>query len=376
MLKGFKIKCFQSHLDTVLEFDPGVNVIFGLSQSGKTAILRALSLLVTNRPLGGRFFPDSAGKRGATELDLILMEGDKIGLRKEISLSKEGKKEVRSSAYSLNDDVEPYRAFGDRVPDQIENKLNLSDLNVQKQFDEPFLICSSPGEVARVFNRVTRLEKVDQWSSELTRQVNTCRSEVKILESQQAETEEGLKKYENVLEIEREVQRAEKLEAKRDSIEAQIISIEKLIEEILSRQENLLQLQDWLSVEGLYREAEGLLKAKKSREEEAEALSILVNNLSELKEDKEYYQSTVTAMGMVEEGLQLIEDTRGRKEEHKQVERLLAKLEQVHSEIGAIKQEKEEFASEYALILKELGRCPTCFSIIDDQKMEEIIRRI
>jgi len=376
MLKDFRIKCFQSHSDTALEFDSGVNVIFGLSQSGKTAILRALSLLITNRPLGARFFSDSVGKKGATELDLTLIEGDRINLKKEISLSKEGKKEVRSSAYSLNDDVDSYKAFGDKIPDQIETKLNLSDLNVQKQFDEPFLICSSPGEVARVFNRVTRLEKVDQWSSELTRQVNTGRSEVKILESQQTETEEELKKYEDVLEIEREVQRAERLETKRNSIEIQIIEIEKLMDEILLKQKDMLLLQDWLSVERLYQGAEKLLEARKSREEEFKALSILANNLSEIKEDKEYYQAIVTAKDLVEEGLQLIKDTREKKEECRQVGQVLSKLEQIYSEISVIKQEKEGFVSEYALILKELGKCPTCFSIIDKQKMEEIIRKI
>jgi len=55
MIKYLQIQNFQSHKDSLLEFDPGVNVIVGSSDSGKTAVIRALRWLVWNRPSGDAF---------------------------------------------------------------------------------------------------------------------------------------------------------------------------------------------------------------------------------------------------------------------------------------------------------------------------------
>ena len=52
MLKSLKIRNFESHRNTQLNFHPGVNVIVGESDQGKTAILRALEWVLFNRPLG------------------------------------------------------------------------------------------------------------------------------------------------------------------------------------------------------------------------------------------------------------------------------------------------------------------------------------
>ena len=39
MIKSIQLKNFQSHRDTTLRLSPGVNVIVGDPQNGKTAIL-------------------------------------------------------------------------------------------------------------------------------------------------------------------------------------------------------------------------------------------------------------------------------------------------------------------------------------------------
>ena len=46
---------FQSHKNTSLEFDRGLNVILGNSDSGKTAILRAIKWALYNEPQGDYF---------------------------------------------------------------------------------------------------------------------------------------------------------------------------------------------------------------------------------------------------------------------------------------------------------------------------------
>src|SRR5665647_764854 len=80
MIKSLEIHNVQSHKDTFLEFDPGVNVIIGSSDSGKTAILRAIKKVVFNRPLGDSFISNWAKEyfiRITTSEDTITRSKDR-----------------------------------------------------------------------------------------------------------------------------------------------------------------------------------------------------------------------------------------------------------------------------------------------------------
>jgi exonuclease SbcC len=52
-IEKLKIKNFQSHHDTEIEFGPGINVITGTSDAGKTGILRALMFVLYNQSDAG-----------------------------------------------------------------------------------------------------------------------------------------------------------------------------------------------------------------------------------------------------------------------------------------------------------------------------------
>ena len=52
MITKIEIKNFQSHKDTMIDFDKGINSICGESDNGKTAIIRAIRWVIENRPLG------------------------------------------------------------------------------------------------------------------------------------------------------------------------------------------------------------------------------------------------------------------------------------------------------------------------------------
>jgi len=158
-MKTIKISGFQSHKDTQLDLDPHVNIIVGQSSSGKTAIFRAIEWLNTNRPLGKRFI--SHGENEA-KVKIDDVEGVK---------SDKGKTTYKVGLDTFDS--------GSNVPDLVVQKLNLSELNIQNQLDEHFLITSSPGEVARTFNRILNIEKVDEYVSKLTTQINTTNTIIK-----------------------------------------------------------------------------------------------------------------------------------------------------------------------------------------------------
>ena len=54
-IKKLSLRNFQSHRETDLEFSPGLNIIVGPSDQGKSAIIRALRWLFYNEPRGTGF---------------------------------------------------------------------------------------------------------------------------------------------------------------------------------------------------------------------------------------------------------------------------------------------------------------------------------
>jgi len=148
VLRTIELENFQNHRATKLDLSPGVNVIVGPSRGGKTAVLRALRWLVENRPSGDEF-----RRHGA--------EGEKTSVAVETS---EGHFVWRSRGPTANHyclDQETFTGFGQDVPAPVAEALNLGDLNVQHQFDTPFLLFDSPGQVARYLNRVVSLDVID-----------------------------------------------------------------------------------------------------------------------------------------------------------------------------------------------------------------------
>ena len=69
--------------------------------------------------------------------------------------------------YSLND--EAFASFGQNVPENISAVINMSDNNYQNQFDNPYLLFSSAGEVAEVLNKSIGFEKISLYLSKVNK---------------------------------------------------------------------------------------------------------------------------------------------------------------------------------------------------------------
>jgi len=154
MIHSLKLSNFQSHKNTELEFHPGVNVIIGDSRSGKTAILRALNWNRYNKPSGLAL--NSYWNRDKKNIkepfqSIVKFENCEI---------------IRGRSGSFNgyvfDSGKTLEAIGQDVPEEVEKIWNMSEVNIQKQFDTPFLISESAAEVARFFNKTIKLDKIDK----------------------------------------------------------------------------------------------------------------------------------------------------------------------------------------------------------------------
>jgi len=218
MIKQLRIQNFRSHKDTKLEFVKGVNCIVGAPDSGKTNIIRAINWVLTNRPLGFRFHSNFT--KDPTVVDIDFEDGHQISLIKSKS----------ESGYVCNE--KEFRAIGSDVPDEVSKISNLTELNLQTQMDKPFLICESPGEVAKVFNRVSKLEKPDLVIASLTTDINSKNKQIKILSVEKTEFEEKLKRFENLPQMKNDLNEIEQIENKRQKIKNEIDELFSIIENI------------------------------------------------------------------------------------------------------------------------------------------------
>lgn len=180
MIKSIELTNFQSHRDTRIEFDAGVNAIVGLSDSGKTAILRALNWVINNKPSGADF---QSHWGGDVSVVLTLSDGQQI-------------KRVRtksSNEYWLG--TQCFKAFGQDVPAEIRAVLNFAEINNQFQQDGPFLLSSNPGEVAQYLNQVVRLDGIDRAASHVRKLLDAARRGVQTEEARIAELHNTLEDY-------------------------------------------------------------------------------------------------------------------------------------------------------------------------------------
>lgn len=224
MLNSLKIQNFQSHKKSFLKFVPGTNVIIGRSDSGKSAIKRALALGTQNQPSGTSFCSWWGGDTDVT------IKNNSDTIRRIRGKSK--------NQYFLND-IE-FKAFGQTVPEEIKAALQISDINIQGQFDSPFLLTESAGEVAKHFNKLANLDKIDSSQAFIKSKLAKLSSNKKTEEANIEKYTENLKKYTNLEKLEIEVEVLEQIKndhlnlcknvQKITSLQTQIEATEKDIE--------------------------------------------------------------------------------------------------------------------------------------------------
>ena len=154
--KRIRLRNFQAHEDTVFELHPGINVITGLGDSGKTSIKRLIHWIQTNRPIGDRFMSHFANGE-ATEGTIEFDDGA-------VTHTKDAK---NGSVYTVSGWEEPFRKVKTSVPDAAQALFRMEDINFQGQYDKPFLLTMTKGKLAKLFNRVASLDAVGDWLYQL-----------------------------------------------------------------------------------------------------------------------------------------------------------------------------------------------------------------
>jgi len=223
-IKKLQIKNFQSHKDTTLAFDEGLNVIVGSTNTGKSAILRALKKVIRDTPSGNNFV-------NVDEKECVInvtTENDTITRR--IAVSSNG--DTKTNEYILNGVL--FAKFGKEVPIEIINALRMSeidfdtiklDLNFADQLEGPFLLTSPPSLKAKVLGKLTGVDVLDRSIIQTNKYLRQLSGEIKNYTGEIQKLEKELSEFIDIQKCDEELNNLKQLLNK---VEQDILLLEKL----------------------------------------------------------------------------------------------------------------------------------------------------
>jgi DNA repair exonuclease SbcCD ATPase subunit len=329
MIKKLRMKGFQSHADTRIEFDEGVNVIIGQSDSGKTAVLRALDWVLNNRPQGDDF------RREGDDLTLVtavLTDG----------LVRRWKRKTVENAYSLGKEgpeYQEFKAFGASVPDEIAKTVNMQAVNWQRQLDSPFLLSETAGEVARRLNEIVKLDAIDRGMSRVDSLSRKTQAQIKALQDDVSQTEEQLKSFEYLDQMEKDV--------------GVLVTLESKLHQMMSDSNEISAIFElWQDTEQEIEEASRILKAEKD-----------LKQLRSMMEHKEVLLEKVNRLQTLGNAI---------KQHNKQRKALLHILEASDevAELSQMAEQQTQLSVKYILIqqvIKSIDRHQTSITALDNE---------
>jgi exonuclease SbcC len=352
MIKKLIIENFQSHEKTELNLDPGVNIITGASQAGKTAILRALYWLLHNRPSGDRI--RSSFAKGATKVMVETSEGDSIWHVKDDKIN----------SYALGNEV--FDKIGRDIPDMVQRALRISELNVQKQLDEPFLVTSSAGEVAKTINRITRLEMVDNWVTDLTQNINSINREKERLEVEIETSIEKIKLYRILVDLQPLLDRGEdnqialgSLSMKRNNITDLIDKIQKTIR---NRSRDLFLRDQFQTIIGKYSDIQAEIDKRTERVKVARSALKAYRDTQRLKSASELIGKAVA----IEE----------QKVSLGQKSKIITEIKFAQQNMFRLNTQRNGALITLQKAMQDFKVCPTCLQPITQSVMKKIVGEI
>ena len=265
MLESISLKDFQNHRKLVIEFSTTITTIVGESRSGKSALLRALRLVLFNRPSGIAYINHDANMA-------------------RISLVVDGIKVIRKRAKDLNTytiDGKELHSFGQGVPQEISDLFNVSEHNFQRQHDPAFWLALSPGEVSKELNAVVNLDLIDRTLSNLGAQLRKATTAADLTEERLNKTTKRLEELHWCEEAAVRIERIEKAES-------EVVALQRNIDTLYDLIGKVRKIEPFLEQKPPVAELSDLLKQVRALQDEQrkmERLESLIKSVTEV-EDK------------------------------------------------------------------------------------------
>lgn len=282
MIKSIEIKNFESHADTEIEFHPGVNVIVGRTDAGKSSIMRALRWIFFNKPVGDSYI------RYGTKTTAVNVDLDNGQLAR-----------VRENAFNgyvlgFHDE---YKGFSHQIPEPVSNFINMSSINYQQQMESPFMLSWTAGQCGSFINETVNLESMDIAVSNIKRKISEETKSIEYNSIHIEQIEKELEAFEDLEEIEKLIEDLENKQNRWDYLSEKYLELSDIIENIEAIQENIEYNEESLRAQRSVTEACKILDRYKTLQKEAYNLEGLIRSLYQIDKNikhwsKEIEQST------------------------------------------------------------------------------------
>lgn len=199
MISKIKLTDFQAHRNTEIDFHPGITVITGPGNKGKTSIFRALRVVFQNHIPQ---LTDYCTKNVATKFEVeVDVDGHKITRVKGTHVPEGKKAKVSINDYYI-DGKAAGESIGKEIPAEVLKATRIHpvkfsatpklefDLQLQNQFEPYFLIFSSGEEKLKFLNRLSGSYIVDLAIKDVQTDLKAAKEKVEALESKIKDSQE------------------------------------------------------------------------------------------------------------------------------------------------------------------------------------------
>lgn len=421
------LKNFQSHKYTEVNFNKGLNVILGNSDSGKTSILRGIKWALYNLPDGDSFIT-----QGEKECSVKVIFNNKVAVtriksssKNQYILSKPGEEDMVFSGFGRN--VVPLEIVEATGMKQVSiDRRKDAIINISEQLEGPFLLNETPSVRAGAIGRLTGVNILDDALKNTVTDNNLLQRDYKKVLEEKNKVEEEIKKFEylknkkilfdKLVEIQRNLEEKNtylnNLKSLKISYDSVKYEKQRLTSE-LERYKNLDQLENsYLKIEnkiGKYKEFSNLNIQIINNRREQKAHSEILNSLDNvnradqleneigikvktLKELIEVNRNYKFVQFKLKSGVEYLDKFKGLNRSEAIYE-TLTKDNRVKSTIENIKRDKDfinremlkndtlikkldseidKATEDYKDILAHAKVCPTCFQKIDESALGSI----
>lgn len=427
-IEYIEIENFQSHSHTKLEFDEGVNVIIGPSDSGKTAVIRAMKWIFFNEPSGTDII-----KKGESAAKVIIKldSGFKI-------IRGRGKSKNYYEIIAENGETQRFEGFGLNVPQEVIditgiNKIDLGNmkmsLNIAEQLESPFLITDSPSIKANALGKLAGVDIIDKALGNLSKDIYEINSDKKSIEKEIKSQETILESFKYLDDDKITIERLENIFEKVEEYKYKLNLLTNLEKEYNTNLEKTNETKEYLekfkNIDELLFLYEKLVKKESKLKNYSDLINRLeytdikikeINNfLKKVDTDKIYniyyesfevnknlerYNSAYRNLMNINNQMRNMKNILKKYPDTVYLDKLLLdisdinmkkeKMESLKSKFDNVNQRLNEgnkyiknlisnyknAVNTYIELLKESGTCPICYNKIDEEHIENILKEL
>ena len=364
MIKKIEIQNFQAHDDTTLDLSPGVNIIAGVSDSGKSSILRACRWLILNKPVGSHFQSDFVDKDKVKTIVKFTVDNQIFTRSKDKSFN--GYIYSEKIVHGSVDIKETFEALKGDVPDKFKEELNLSTLNIQSQHDGHFLLNDTAGDVAKKLNQLVGLDIIDLSLKNINTIVKSANQEASNATNSAIEKEQAISRYKNVDDLLVQVSVIEKILFDLNKHKESQNKLQQIIGGLSRTEEDIEEFTSKIKKEVDLDEIINLIKDKEETEEVLSELNLSIINIQNINKIIEKDTTLTDNTNKINKIFCKIEEIQKSKKIINNLKSLIDSEQRLENKIENLSRKVFNKTKKYEKIMKELKICPLC-----NQKIKE-----